>query len=272
MSTLLSSPGRVLSVKTWRDHWRAIAGWAAGLAAICTMQLAVYPSVRESSAGMSQLIDSFPSALRTMFRMTDYTSGPGYLGAEVFSIFVPFVFVGLGASWGSGATATEEERGTADLLVTLPVSRDRILLAKLAAIVSAIGVLALLLWSILLVGSQLVGLPVGAAQLLGACVSVGLLGCLYSGVGLAVGALTGRRAVALGASVGLALAAFLLYSLGPLVGALKPWLRVTPFQWALGNEPLRNGISGGYVTLLVVTSGATFVLAVLAFRRRDIGT
>lgn len=265
-------PTAVLSLKTWRDHWRAIAGWAAGLAALSAMQLAVYPSVRESSAGMSQLIDSFPSALKTMFRMTDYTSGPGYLGAEMFSIFVPFVFVGLGASWGSGATAAEEERGTADLLLSLPVSRDRVLLAKLAAIVSAIAGLAVFFWAILLAGCRSINLHVGTAELLGACVAVALLGCLYAGVGLAAGALTGRRSVALGVAIGLALAGFLLYSLGPLVDALKPWLKVTPFQWALGNEPLRNGISPTYAALLIGTSCATYVVAVVAFRRRDIGT
>jgi ABC-2 type transport system permease protein len=272
MSTLLATSGRVLSVKTWRDHWRPLLGWALGLAAISAMQLAVYPSVRESSAGMNELIDSFPSAFKTMFRMTDYTSGPGYLGAEMFSVMVPFVFVGLGASWGAGATATEEERGTADLLLTLPVTRDRVLLAKLAALLSALAGLALLLWAILLVGARAVDLSIGTGQLLGACAAVALLGCLYAGVGLLAGALTGHRGVALGAAIGAALAAFLLYSLGPLVDALEPWLKVTPFQWALGNSPLRNGISLGYAGLLAGVSVALFGAAVLAFRRRDIGT
>jgi ABC-2 type transport system permease protein len=190
----------------------------------------------------------------------------------MFSVLVPFVFVGLGASWGAGATASEEERGTADLLLTLPVSRDRVLLSKLVAMVTAIGALALLLWGILLIGARSAGLDIGTSELLSGCLAVAMLGCLYAGVGLLAGALTGRRAVALGVAVGLAVAAFLLYSLGPLVSGLEPWLRVTPFQWALGNEPLRNGLSLGYAGLLAGFPVGLYFSATFAFRHRDIGT
>ena len=261
-----------LTVKTWRDHWRAILGWLLGLTAIATVQLAVYPSVRSSAASTSQLIDSLPPAFKTMFRMTDYTSGPGYLGAELFSIMFPLVFIGLGASWGASATSVEEERGTADLLLTLPVSRSRVLLAKLVALLTAVTGLGAVLWAVLLVGARMVDLRIGGPQLAAACAAVILLGCVYAGVGLLVGAVTGRRAVALGASVALALAAFLLYSLGPLVKGLQPWLKVTPFQWALGNDPLRNGLAPGYTGLLVLLSLMLYLLSLVAFQRRDIGT
>ncbi len=262
-----------LVVKTWRDHWRAMLGWSLGLAGIASVQLAVYPSVRDAAAGTSQLMNSFPEAFKTMFRITDYTSGPGYLGAELFSIMVPLVFIGVGASFGSSATAVEEERGTADLLLTLPVTRTKVLLAKLLALLAAQAALGLALWLVLLVGTRAVDLSgVSAWGLLAACTAAVLLGWLYTGIGLAVGAWSGHRAVALGAAIGLALAAFLLFSLGPLVDALQPWLKVTPFHWAMGNDPLRNGMSAGYVALLVGASLALYGLAVLAFLRRDIST
>ncbi len=261
-----------LTVKTWRDHWRAIVGWSLGLTALSSVQLAVYPSIRSAAAGTAQMIESFPEAFKTMFRMTDYTSGPGYLGAELFSIMVPLVFIGIGAGWGASATAVEEERGTADLLLTLPVSRDRIVLSKLAALLTALAGLGALLWLVLMIGARTVDLRVGGVELLGACAAVVLLGWLYTGVALLGGALTGRRAVAVGAAVALALAAFLLYSLGPLVDGLRPWLKFTPFQWALGNDPLRNGLSPGYTAVLLAGSVLLFVLSVVAFRRRDVGT
>jgi ABC-2 type transport system permease protein len=260
-----------LVVKTWRDHWRAVLGWSLGLTAISTVQLAVYPSVRDAAEGTSQLMDSFPEAFKTMFRITDYTSGPGYLGAELFSIMVPLVFIGIGATFGAGATAVEEERGTADLLLTLPVTRTQVLLAKLVALLSAPAALGVLLWVVLLLGSRAVGLSgVGAGKLLVSCLAAVLLGWLYTGVGLLVGAWSGRRAVALGSAIAAALAGFLLFSLGPLVDGLRPWLRATPFHWAMGNDPLRNGVPPGYVALLLATSLVLYGLSVVAFRRRDI--
>ncbi len=261
-----------LIVKSWRDHWRATLGWALGLTGLASVQMAVYPSVRSSAAGTAQLIDSFPPALKSMFRISDYTSGPGYLGAELFSIMVPLVFIGVGASWGASATAVEEERGTADLLLTLPVSRTQVLLGKLVAMLAAITALAGVLWAVLMLATRAVDLRVGGVDLAAACAAVALLGWVYLGVGLLLGAMTGRRAVALGAAVALALAGFLLYSLGPLVDGLRPWLRATPFHWALGNDPLRGGLVPGYALLLVGVSAVLFALAAVAFTRRDIGS
>ena len=261
-----------LILKTWRDHWRAILGWSLGLAALAGVELAVYPTIRNASVGMSKLMDSFPPALKTMFRITDYTSGPGFLSTELFSIMVPLVFICVGASWGSSATTTEEERGTGDLLLTLPISRTDVVMGKLIAIVTALAGLGVLLWVVLVLGSRAVNLHVGTLDLAWACAAVVLLGWVYAGIGLLIGALSGRHAIALGSSIALALAAFLLYSLGPLVHALQPWLKATPFHWALGNDPLRNGVPLQYAGLLVLVSVGLFAAAALAFQRRDIGT
>ena len=260
-----------LTVKTWRDHWRALLGWSAGLAALSAMELSVYPSVRSTAAGAGQFVNSLPEALKTMFRMSDYTSGPGFIGAELFSFTIPLVFIAVGTSFGSGATALEEERGTADLLLTLPITRSRVLLEKLVALLSDMLVLGLLLWLVLLVGVHAAGMSdVGGGGLAVASLSSVLLGWVYAGVGLLVGAWSGKRSIAVGTAVTLAIAAFVLYSLGPLVHGLRPWLRVTPFQWAFGNDPLRNGLSVGYLALLLATSVVFFGLSVLAFNRRDI--
>ena len=42
----------------------------------------------------------------------DFTSGPGYLSTETFSLLPPPMLIGLGIALGTGAIAGEEERGT----------------------------------------------------------------------------------------------------------------------------------------------------------------
>ena len=95
----------------------------------------------------------------------------------------------------------------------------------------------------LLVGAPLAGMHIASGHLAAAVVTAVLLAVGFGAVAMAVGAATGRRAVATGAAAALALAAYLVDSLGALV----PWLHdlgpITPFHHYAAPEPLRAGVS-----------------------------
>ena len=202
--------------------------------------------------------------------MEDYTSGAGYLGTELFSLAIPFIFIAVGSTWGASHSALEEERGTADLLFTLPLRRYEILLQKIAALVIALTVLAALIVITLAIGARTVDMDVSTSGLIAATVSSALIGWLYSGFSLLVGALTGRKSATLGISTGLAVIAFIFYSLDPLVDTFAVVTPVNPFEWMLSGKPITNGLQvPGGLTLLLV--GAAFHAAGLwAFERRDL--
>lgn len=256
--------------KSLRDRWRSLLAWTVGLCAIAAVQLSVYPSVRDSAAGMNQFIDEFPEAFRTMFRIEDYTSGPGFLGTELFSMFVPLIFIGVCAAWCAAATAGEEDAGTADLLLTLPIGRARVVMSKSVALLIAVAGIIAVFCIVLLLGAQVVDLSVGAGNVVAATLGAALLGLLFGGVALLIGAGLGRRGAALGGAIGLALAGFLLYSLAPLVDWLEPWQKASPFYWALGTDPIRHGLDLGWSAVLVGLSVALATASVLVFERRDI--
>ena len=132
----------VLLLKTARDHWRSYLVWTIGLLAMVGIQLSVYPTVRSSAAGLATFLDNYPEALKQIFRMEDYTSGAGYLSTELFSMMLPLIFISIGASWGANATAQEEECRTADILLTLPISRVRVLSTKITTAILAQVLLA----------------------------------------------------------------------------------------------------------------------------------
>ena len=62
-----------------------------------------------------------------------------------------------------------------------------------------------------------------------------LLGFLMETIAAALGALTGKRNVALGISMSIAIALFVLYSLAPLVDFFDTINPVNPFQWTIGS-------------------------------------
>jgi ABC-2 type transport system permease protein len=254
------------------DRWRSLLVWTLGLVGIGAAQLSVYPSVRESGEGMQAFVDQWPEAFREAFGLEAYGTGPGYLNAELFSMLVPLVLIAVAVGAAAAATAGEEERGTAELLLSLPVSRTRVLVAKTLVMLTSVAVVALAGWVALVVGTPLVDLDVAAVDLGAAFVMTGLLGLLFGALALFVGALTGSRAASLGAGIGLAIAAFLLDVLAPLADWLEGWQAASPFAWALQNEPLSTGVDGPGAALLLGVSLLLVVLAWVVFRHRDVST
>ena len=178
--------------RTFHEERRALTGWVAGLVALAITMLALYPTIRGNTQ-FSKLFESYPEAFRSMFGVSDYTSGPGYLHAEVFSLMGPLLLSVFSILWGSDLTAGEEQRRTIDVLMANPVSRRRVVLEKWAAMLVGTAVAAASLWLTLLVGDPLVQLHLGVAALSAAVLASWLVATVFGTIALAVGAATGRR-------------------------------------------------------------------------------
>lgn len=260
----------VLLIKTARDHWKSYVIWTLGLLAMVGVQLSVYPTVRSSAAGLSSFLDNYPEALKQIFRMEDYTSGAGFLSTELFSMMLPLIFISIGASWGANASAQEEERRTADILLTLPISRVRILTIKIITAALAQVLLATVTVLSLVIGIRFVDLSLGTSKIIAGALTGALLGILFNAVATFMGAAWGKRSIALGGAVGLAIAGFLFFSLAPLVDTFERITPINPFQWTLGSRPLFDGVDIGYTVISVVMSLVLYAASLVVFKRRDI--
>ena len=260
----------VLITKTFRDRWRSLTGWAAVIIFMSCVQLYVYPTIVKTGEGINQFLDAFPDTLKEIFRMQDYTSGPGFLSTELFSMMVPLVVIAVGATWGSSTTAEEEERGTADLLFTLPVSRIKITSGKILATVIACLLLGVITFVNIFVGAPWVDLEVGTTNLLAICFSNVLLGIFFSSIGMIFGVLTGKKSVGLGITTAVAILAFLFYSLAPLVDTFEYLTPFNPIEWCLGGNQLFDGADYLGYTKLGGSSLIIYVVAVVLFNRKDI--
>lgn len=261
---------RNLFLKTWRDHWRGFLGWSLGLVAIVGVQLAVYPTIKKSAADLDAYVHNFPPALQEMFRMQDYSSGPGYISTELLSFMIPFIFISVGASWGANSTALEEERGTSDFLLSMPISRTHIVLSKLSAAVLAQILLAVVVGTSVIIGRRYVDLVANDSYIVASVLVCALLGLLFLGLALFIGVSTGKKTLALGGTIAVALASFLFYSLAPLVDTFDAILPVNPFQWTLGSDPMRRGFDIWHILLTLAVASALYVASVVIYERRDL--
>lgn len=259
-----------LVVKNLRDRWKSAVAWAAGMMALTSIQLYIYPSVAKSSSAMDEFIKVFPKEMIAMFRITDYTSSAGFLGTELFSMMLPLVFISVGASWGAAAGAEEEERGTSEVIYALPIRRSTVIFSKLFStwiVLAAIGGLEYLALNI---GARLVDLDLKGLDLAAGIVACVALGVFFNGISLAIATATGKRGIALGASIGLALLSFLIFSLAPMVDSFDAILPAMPFEWALGKNPLKDGFDWAGLGWLGLGGIVAYAFGLFIINRRDL--
>ena len=80
-----------------RGHLRALAAWCVGIVAYIAVVASIFPSI-EGSAGLSELHEQYPEALRELFGIEagSLSTGAGYLDAELFSLVLPLLLLVLG--------------------------------------------------------------------------------------------------------------------------------------------------------------------------------
>jgi ABC-2 type transport system permease protein len=255
--------------KTIWDQRRGILGWAIGITAVGVGYAAFYPTL--NSPEMAEFMDAYPQEIMDAMGMTDLTSPEGYLGGTTYGLLGPVLMLIFGASIGGRAIAGEEEAGRLDVLLAHPVTRTRVVLERAGAMLVALAVAGVAL----LVGMLAVAGPaefseIGAANLAAASGQLVLLAFFFGSLALAVGAVTGRRSLALGVVAVVGVLTYFANTLGPSVEALAWSEKVSPFFYYSGGDPLRNGFQVIDSLILLAAAGGLILIGVLGFRQRDV--
>ena len=258
--------------KTVWDRRVSIVWWIVGTAALTAFLVAFYPTIRDSPA-MMEFLEEFPPAFLSAFGIdpATFTTGYGYIQGELYSLVAPIVAVAFAIGMGAAATAGEEEAGTMDQLLSLPILRRSLVAQKISAQALLLAALMLAFVVVLFLGNLAVDLQLSVGGILGINLGLLLFGLFFGSLAAAVGAWVGKTSWAQAAGGGLALATFFIYGFAPLVPALEGLEKFTPFYWLLAGDPLLNGPTLSFLLLAsgcVLFSGA----AVLLFQRRDIRT
>ena len=147
---------------------------------------------------------------------------------ELFSLTIPPLLVIAAIAAGAAAITGEEDRGTLELLFSLPISRPRIALEKFLALVVESTAPGFVVWLSLWLGARAVGMDIAATKIAAATASAVALAFAYSAIALLVGCVTGRHGLAIRLTAAAAIAAYLVNSLAPLVSALEPVQKAPP--------------------------------------------
>jgi ABC-2 type transport system permease protein len=260
---------RNVFAKSVRDQRRGIAAWAIAIALVGAAYAAFYPSM--NNPDMQAALDAFPPELLDALGMADITSPNGYLGSTVFGLLGPALVVVYAGGIGMRAIAGEEEAGRLELFLAHPLARRSLVLQRAAAVTVALAVVTFVLFvALVAIRSPAQLLALSPINLAAASLQLFLLGVVFGTLALAVGAATGRRALAMGAVAVVAVGSYVANTLGPAVPALAWTQSISPFFYLSAGQPLANGWQVRDALVLSSVAVALVGAAVVGFNRRDV--
>jgi ABC-2 type transport system permease protein len=257
--------GKTLRDLRWPTFWVAL-----GMGVMTGYFALLFPTYSKI-VDMQSLLDKMgPAAKLLGAQIGDVSSLVGFLHIELFSMMLPAAIVAFAAGMASGFTAGEESRGTIDVVLSYPVSRRRLVLEKSAAVMLACVITAASVWFFAEAGATLSNSALPGDRLAEALAMLVLFGWAFASIALAISAGTGNRGAAIGVTVALLVAMYLVDALAAIVDGLNAIRPLSLFRYYMGGDPLRNGINAPDAAVLLAVAAVFLAASVVLFERRDL--
>ncbi len=251
-------------IKTSRDRW---PGWAISAASLTLLLLFGMSLYREIDL---TVYTELPAAFRSLLGIGEDVDVGGLAVGYVFGSFGALVVAAMALVMGSATIAGEERNGTMGMLLANPRSRTHVLLSKAVALVSLTGATVFVMWAPVHPIAAILDVEIGGLHVEALALHLYVNAVFYGMLALAVGAVTGNRDTATGATTGILVLSFFAVGLLPLVQGLEDLRKAFPWYYFDGSEPVYNGIAWGHLLVLLVASAALLIVAVAGFNRRDL--
>jgi ABC-2 type transport system permease protein len=258
-----------LFLKTLRDKRYFILGWSLGMAFLAFVMTSFYPSF--SGGEIDSLLETIPPALQGLVGdLQDWRELPGYVGSQVFDIRLPIFISILSILLAIGLTVGEEDKGQLRTLVSLPVSRRKIVFGKWLAIVVICFIASSAAVAGVEAGLLVISESIDQAVLLRLGLFTWLLVTALATLIFAIGLATGKRSLTTAVAVVVAIGSFLMSTFAQAVDWLKDWEFVSFFHYFPATDIAKGTVEWTNVWVYAAITGIALGVALLAFVRRDI--
>jgi ABC-2 type transport system permease protein len=257
-------------LKTLRDFRVGILGWGIGFGVVVISTIAAYEAAVSTPAAQAALIAT-AKAWNWYWEAVGMDTPGGY---AMWKLGVILTFPAIwGLLAGSRILRGEEERGSLDMLLSLPRSRGRAAVEKVAALGTALLLMGSLVGVLTAWGGARAnaGFSFGDALLFG--LNVALISAVFAAIALFISQFTHERSTAAGLTGALFGLAILLNSLARIAPDTEGLAHLSPVYLFALSKPLIPGRGVDPVAMLALagTSLAFTALGVALFLRRDVG-
>jgi ABC-2 type transport system permease protein len=254
----------------YEKRWFAI-GWSGGFVMFAALMVLFYPAMHMDGA-IDALLVNMPSAFQGLVgNLSDLKEFSTYLASQLFDIRLPLIAGIMAIILGQSLSTAEEERGELRTLLSLPISRTRLLFEKWLALVVITGIAVAGLYAGIVVTIPFVeGATIDTYDLLSLLATTWLLMVTYGTIAFGVGSITGQKAAANTISILAIIGSFILSTFGQAVDWLEGYERLSLIHYFPATEIVKHGISWPNVAVLGGVTAVLLVVATVVFRTRDI--
>jgi ABC-2 type transport system permease protein len=265
--------------KTLRDSRLAVLIMSGMLPALVLAAAADYGKTyhtTQARAGFASLIHHLPAALSGVY------GDPSPANLSTLGGMVAFKDAGsiaeIAAFWSilalSTTLAAEARRGSLEFVAVTPLGRRLIALEKLAAHLTGMAIVLLVLAAAsglaIAAFGTLPGDAITPAMALGFSLWVGLMALASGSIAFALSPLVGRAGAAAVAGA-VTVGGFFLNGYATTVPALSGWANLTWFGWTVRHQPLAGQFDWPSLVPVALVAIVFLALGVELFARRDLG-
>lgn len=259
-------------VKTLKDYRLRLACFSIAISLYILLVTAVFRNYLTANNGLAKSVQQLPDALRSFISIKgDFLSPAGFLGSEPYYVVLPIVFIILAIGIGGTLLARDEDNHTLELLLARPISRSRLLAAKVIGGVLVILAVNLISLFTMIIFTRAFNIHIGLSRLAEVHFLLFLLSLIFGSLALALTSV-GRvvKSAAFGISALLAIGGYILASLEQQVGWLRWPARLLPYHYYDPSDILSGTFAWsaaiGFIIVVIILASISW----LAFRRRDI--
>lgn len=254
-----------------RAQRRSTIVWTAALVLLAISVVSVWPSM-EDSGSLDSLTEGLSPELAAAFGLSDFASASGYLRGNLYAVLLPLLLGIMAITAATALTSGDEDSGRLELLLALPVRRQSVYLLRLTAVVAALAITSVVVAAVLAASAVGLDMDVMVSGVIAVSVAIWLLAVLHAGVAYTAAAAGLGRAATMGVAAAVLVVGYLLHAIAPLSSALEPLAVISPWEWALGNDPLSNGFDLVGLALLASASVVVVAVGTPLVDRRDVRT
>lgn len=254
-----------------KTHLKSVLTWSASVAALIVLFMTLFQSFASEASMLDDLMASMPRELLLAFGMTDMNLATVLGYYSLLFVFVQICLAIQAANYGFSLVSLEETEWTADFLLTRPVTRTRIMTAKLLAAVVALAITAAVTW-----GSTYLALALFRGEstydseaLITLMLSVPALQGVFLALGMAISLLVKRIRSVTPLSMALVFGLYILNAFGAMIGEQSLEV-ISPFKHFAPSRIVATGAWDPLAIISVIAIVISIPLAYALYARRDI--
>jgi ABC-2 type transport system permease protein len=255
----------------FKMHFRSVVTWCVSQVVMIFLFTWIFSSIAADAALLRETLSRFPRELLVAFGMEnlDLSTVLGFFGFAF--LFCQILLAIQAANYGFSILSVEERELTADFLLTKPVTRARILLAKFLAALTGLTITNAVVWasSFIFINMFKGDRTFDTGPLVLLLLSIIIFQLVFLTLGSFISLLVRRVRNVTPFSMGLAFGMYVLSAFGGMLGDVKLEL-ITPFKHLDPNYILKNQAYASTIWISVAFIVIAIIGTYVLYLRRNI--